>query len=113
MPARTAVTVITKTQDKSSGFTGFTDTEIIRTRMDRQYPAARAPAARLPASRRRGRKQRVADGAALSGPLADQHPASLDSLSAPRAAFFGQQALISAPHWNQPGQADAYPASAR
>jgi hypothetical protein len=52
------VTVITKTQDKSSGFTGFTDTELIPHTDGSAVPSPPGLLllVRLPASRRRGRK---------------------------------------------------------
>ena len=61
--------------------------------MDRQCPTR--PASCCSSVRRaadEGGSTRVVDGARVIRALADQHPASLGPLSAPQAAFFGQQA---------------------
>jgi hypothetical protein len=84
------VTVITQTQDKSSGFTGFTDAELIPHTDGSAVPSP--PGLLLLVCQQaadEGGSTRVADGARAIKALADQHPASLDPLSAPQAAFFG------------------------
>jgi len=84
------VTVITKTQDESSGFTGFTDAELIPHTDGSAVPSP--PGLLLLVCRQaadEGGSTRVADGARAIRALADQHPASLGPLSAPQAAFFG------------------------
>lgn len=84
------VTVITKTQDESSGFTGFTDAELIP---HTDGSAASSPPGLVLLTCQQaadeGGSTRVVDGALLTRALADQHPAALGLLSAPQAAFFG------------------------
>ena len=84
------VTVITKTQDKSSGYTGFTDAELIPHTDGSAVP--NPPGLLLLACQQaadEGGSTRVVDGARVTRALADQHPAALGALSAPQAAFFG------------------------
>jgi alpha-ketoglutarate-dependent taurine dioxygenase len=84
------VTVITQTQDDSSGYAGFTDAELIPHTDGSAVP--NPPGLLLLACQRaadEGGSTRVVDGARAIRALADQHPASLGPLSAPQAAFFG------------------------
>ncbi len=84
------VTVITKTQEESSGYTGFTDAELIPHTDGTAVP--NPPGLLLLVCRQaadEGGSTRVVDGARVIRALADQHPASLGPLSAPQAAFFG------------------------
>lgn len=85
------VTVITQTQDDSSGYTGFTNAELIpHTDGSAVFDP---PGLLLLACQRaadEGGSTRVLDGARAIRALADQHPASLRALSAPQAAFFGE-----------------------
>lgn len=84
------VTVITNTQDGSSGHTGFTDAELIP---HTDGSAVLDPPGLLLLACQRaadeGGSTRVADGARVIRALADQHPGCLGPLSAPQAAFFG------------------------
>ena len=84
------VTVITRTQDESSGYTGFTDAELIPHTDGSAVPTP--PGLLLLACQQaadQGGSTRVVDGACAISELAKQHPASLGPLSAPQAAFFG------------------------
>jgi alpha-ketoglutarate-dependent taurine dioxygenase len=84
------VTVITKAEDKSSGYTGFTDAELIPHTDGSAVP--NPPGLLLLACQQaadKGGGTRVVDGARVTRALADQHPAALGPLSAPQAAFFG------------------------
>jgi hypothetical protein len=84
------VTVITGTGSKASGYAAFTDAELIPHTDGSSVPdppgllllACVQPA-------REGGMTRVADGARIIGTLAEQYPAALRPLSAPRAALFG------------------------
>jgi alpha-ketoglutarate-dependent taurine dioxygenase len=84
------VTVITKVQNESSGFTGFTDAELIP--HTDGSAASNPPGLLLLACQQaadEGGSTRVVDGALVARALGDQHPAALGRLSAPQAAFFG------------------------
>lgn len=84
------VTVITKTQEESSGFTGFTDAELIPHTDGSAAP--NPPGLLLLACQQaadKGGSTRVVDGGLVTRALADQHPAALGTLSAPKVAFFG------------------------
>ena len=84
------VTVITSTQAKDSGYAGFTDSELIPHTDGSGVPdppGLLLLACQQPAGE--GGNTRVADGASIASTLAEQHPAALRALSAPRAAFFG------------------------
>jgi len=90
--ARDGVTVITGagSGSESSGYAAFTDAELIPHTDGSSVPDP--PGLLLltcvqPAGE--GGVTRVADGARISGTLAEQYPAALRSLSAPQAAFFG------------------------
>jgi alpha-ketoglutarate-dependent taurine dioxygenase len=84
------VTVITQTQDGSSGYAGFTDAELIPHTDGSAAP--NPPGLLLLACQQaadEGGSTRVVDGARVIRALANHHPNSLDPLSAPQAAFFG------------------------
>jgi hypothetical protein len=84
------VTVITTTQDESSGYMGFTDAELIPHTDGSAVP--NPPGLLLLACEQaadEGGSTRVIDGARVIRALADGHPTSLGPLSAPQAAFFG------------------------
>lgn len=93
------VTVIAKTQDESSGYTGFTDAELIPHTDGSAVPSP--PGLLLLVCQRAaamGGSTRVVDGARAIRALADQHPTCLGPLSAPQAAFFGADgAYLGAP----------------
>ena len=83
------VTVITKTRDESSGYTGFTDAELIPHTdgsAESNPPGLLLLACQQAADE--GGSTRVVDGARVTRALADQHPAALGPLSAQQAAFF-------------------------
>jgi hypothetical protein len=84
------VTVITSTQAEGSGYAGFTDAELIPHTDGSGVPdppGLLLLVCQQPASE--GGQTRLADGASITGTLAEQHPAAVRALSAPRAAFFG------------------------
>jgi hypothetical protein len=84
------VTVITGSPAQGSGYAAFTNAELILHTDGSSVPEP--PGLLLlccqqPADE--GGRTRVADGATIISTLAGQYPAELQSLSAPRAAFFG------------------------
>jgi hypothetical protein len=84
------ITVITSTRAEDPGYAGFTDAELIPHTDGSGVPDP--PGLLLLACQRpadEGGNMRVVDGASIMGTLAEQHPAALHALSAPRAAFFG------------------------
>jgi alpha-ketoglutarate-dependent taurine dioxygenase len=84
------VTVIASTHAEESGYAGFTDAELIPHTDGSGVPdppGLLLLACQQPADE--GGMTRVVDGASIVSTLAQQHPAALRALSAPRAAFFG------------------------
>lgn len=84
------VTVITSTQAQGSGYAAFTDAELIPHTDGSSVPdppGLLLLACQQPADE--GGRTRVADGARIISTLAEQYPAALRVLAAPRAAFFG------------------------
>jgi alpha-ketoglutarate-dependent taurine dioxygenase len=84
------VTVITDTQADEAGYAAFTDAELVPHTDGSSVPdppGLLLLACQQPAEE--GGKTLVADGARVTGTLADRHPAALRALSAPSAAFFG------------------------
>jgi len=84
------VTVITDTQTTDSGYAAFTDAELIPhtdgTSMP-DPPALLLLTCQQPADH--GGTTLLADAARITKTLAEQHPAALRALCAPRAAYFG------------------------
>jgi alpha-ketoglutarate-dependent taurine dioxygenase len=84
------ITVITGSGTKACGYAAFTDAELIPHTDGSSVPDP--PGLLLLACQRpadEGGKTLVADGARIIRTLAEQYPAALRSLSAPRTAFFG------------------------
>lgn len=84
------VTVITGGQAQGSGYTAFTDAELIPHTDGSSLPDP--PGLLLLTCQRpadQGGRTRVADGARIISTLAEEYPAALRALSAPQAAFFG------------------------
>ncbi len=84
------VTVIADTRANDAGYAAFTDAELIPHTDGSSVPYP--PGLLLLACQRpadQGGTTLLADGARIIGTLAEQYPAALQSLSAPRAAFFG------------------------
>jgi alpha-ketoglutarate-dependent taurine dioxygenase len=84
------VTVITGTQAQGSGYAAFTDAELIPHTDGSSVPDP--PGLLLLTCQQaadQGGRTRVADGARIISTLAEQCPAALRALSAPRASFFG------------------------
>jgi hypothetical protein len=84
------VTVITDTQTMDPGYAAFTDAELIPhtdgTSMP-DPPGLLLLTSQQPASH--GGNTLLADAARITATLAEQHPAALRALCAPRAAYFG------------------------
>jgi alpha-ketoglutarate-dependent taurine dioxygenase len=84
------ITVITGTGVRTSGYAAFTEDELIPHTDGSSVsdpPGLVLLACQQPADE--GGTTLVADGERIIGKLAEQHPAALRSLAAPRAAFFG------------------------
>jgi TfdA family taurine catabolism dioxygenase TauD len=84
------ITVITGTGVRTSGYAAFTEAELIPHTDGSSMPDP--PGLVLLACQRpadEGGTTLVADGERIVGTLAGQYPAALQSLAAPRAAFFG------------------------
>jgi Taurine catabolism dioxygenase TauD, TfdA family len=84
------ITVIADTQVQGSSYAAFTDAELIPHTDGSSMadpPGLLLLACEQPADE--GGETRVADGARIINTLAEQYPATLRALSAPRAAFFG------------------------
>lgn len=88
---RDGVTVIASTHTEESGYAGFTDAELIP--HTDGSGVSDPPGLLLLACQQaagEGGRTRVVDGARIVSTLAEQYPAALRALSAPRAAFFGK-----------------------
>jgi hypothetical protein len=84
------VTVITDTRTTNPGYAAFTDAELIPHTDGTSLPDPPGMlllACQQPASQ--GGTTLLADAAQITATLAGQHPAALQALSAPRAAYFG------------------------
>jgi Taurine catabolism dioxygenase TauD, TfdA family len=84
------VTVITDTRTRDPGYAAFTDAELIPHTDGTSLPdppGLLLLACQQPASQ--GGTTLLADAARITATLAGQHPAALQALSAPRAAYFG------------------------
>ena len=100
------VTVITKTQDESSGYAGFTDAELIPHTDGSAVPnppGLLLLACQQPPTRAEARESPTAPASSGRSPTSTPPPCGRCPHRKPPSS--GRRAPTSAPRWNQPGQA--------